>query len=69
MSDKQVLDNIIKWLDHDIMLSQQAIYQEGTEPVATNGCLTNNLESIKGQLHTSETLLDQIKEWKQEVSK
>ena len=51
------------------MLSQQAIYQEGTEPVATNGCLTNNLESIKGQLHTSETLLDQIKEWKQEVSK
>tara|TARA_R100000234_G_scaffold5150_1_gene3780 strand:+ start:376 stop:573 length:198 start_codon:yes stop_codon:yes gene_type:complete len=65
MSDRQVLDNIIKWLDHEIMLSQQAIYEEDTEPVATDG----SDDFFKGNLYTSETLLDQIKEWKQEVSK
>ena len=47
------------------MLSQQAIYEEGTEPVATDG----SDDFFKGTLYTSETLVHQIKEWKQEVSK
>ena len=65
MSDKQVLDNIIKWLDHDIMLCQESIYQHGNQPVATDG----SDEFFKGNLYTSTSLLTQIKEWKQEVSK
>ena len=65
MSDKQVLDNIVKWLDHDIMLCQESIYQQSNQPVTTDG----SDEFFKGNLYTSTSLLTQIKEWKQEESK
>ena len=65
MSDRQILDNIVKWLDHDIMLCQESIYQQGKQPVTTD----SSDEFFKGNLYTSTSLLTQIKEWKQEVSK
>ena len=65
MSDKQILNNIVKWLDHDIMLCQESIYQQGNQPVTIDG----SDEFFKGNLYTSTNLSTQIKEWKQEESK
>ena len=61
----QILDKVISWLDHDIMLSQRAIYEDGNQPVATDG----SDDFFKGNLYTSQSLLDQIKQWQQEESK